>query len=563
MGGCRRPLCALVLFLSTQSFARLTTIVDSSSSGEYLEATAYLTRLPGPILAAQGRALREAFAEMLGVSQSQVRIDDASASARLGLEPNILRAKTRVDFTITVMLSLPDTFAAFKLQKKVMKGEYAKQFNCKGYELTGVKWLQLHGKPEMLTYAFIHVIMENRHSAEVSDAEVERLKGALGMYGHIPNFQDDISVVAKIQAAKHLDIEFKIEARSSKIDDTLMKVLKSGRLLSDVKNYLVSSNSELKLLQIEKPSVGFHILRATAGHKRTRRSHAGILVSFHCLVPDTDASHFKRHDGEVVLIYAAAATANLPARRFGIGAIDEQLAQLDVLVSMRMKTSVEAARLVGIINRGKFLLNQSHSLSQITTQPIHCRDAEISTLQTASSEQFSSAGLAGTGSQTAKRMRKSKKKAESEAEEIKGDVVIVIEDTTIFVCFFGFLFAGFLFMSYKFPDHVRDCIMGDWTRNRSWTPANAVVVDDVGGFTDHMSQSQMQHLMGDHSPLKGQGDRSLEATEADKGEYSTQIEMRAGQNSASVYGSAQRGARQSSQMVRRSTVGGAQGRPSI
>ena len=99
-----------------------------------------------------------------------------------------------------------------------------------------------------------------------------------------------------------------------------MKLLKSGQMLADAKKFLKSVGSPVKLLHIEKPRVGYHMLHSTASERAARqsRSHGGIIIEFHCLVEDSDVSHFKRHDGEVVLIYAVASSANVPARRIGI-----------------------------------------------------------------------------------------------------------------------------------------------------------------------------------------------------------------------------------------------------
>ena len=64
-------------------------LVDSGASDQYLEATAHLTRLPGPPKpTAHGEELRQAFAKMLGVPPAQLRVDDAASDALLGLDPD-------------------------------------------------------------------------------------------------------------------------------------------------------------------------------------------------------------------------------------------------------------------------------------------------------------------------------------------------------------------------------------------------------------------------------------------------------------------------------------------
>jgi hypothetical protein len=133
----------------------------------------------------------------------------------------------------------------------------------------------------------------------------------------------------------------------------------------------------VKLLQIEKPSLGYHILRESGKHIRTGRH-----INFHCLIKDTDVSHFIQHNGNEVLVYAAAAAANVSTLQFEISGIEEQLAQLDVTMTLRTKTSEDTERVVGIINQGKLRLGRQR-LANITAHEIRCRDAEIVAIHTA------------------------------------------------------------------------------------------------------------------------------------------------------------------------------------
>jgi hypothetical protein len=384
---------------------RVTSLVDTPSSDHYLEARVSLTRLPdiqeaitnkkrmrmrdpkdGRRVGSRAEDLRVAFAEMLGISKAQVQLDDSDTAAQRGIAPSILDfSRIGFSFSTTFMVSLPDTFAAYKLQKRMNKGDYPHIFECNGYKLDGIRWLQLHGKPRMLTFVFVHMIVENDHANDFSDEAKQHLLQALEWDGNL--LRGDIRVLGMVQSRAHLDVEFKIRAQTSESEEHIIFQLKSGKMKKDAITFLDSIGSPIKLLQIEFPSVGYHILREKK--MATKRNHAGILVDFHCLVADSDKSHFINHDGNVELVYAAAAAANMPARRFGISNIDEQLTQLDITMTLRTKTSVETARMVGIINRGKFRLNQSEPLKRITASEIRCRDAAISTLQTAEGHQFS------------------------------------------------------------------------------------------------------------------------------------------------------------------------------
>ena len=102
----------------------------------------------------------------------------------------------------------------------------------------------------------------------------ERLMEALEWNGNIEH--DDINLEGAVQSANHLDLEYKMRAASSKAEEHLMKLLKSGQMLADAKKFLKSVGSPVKLLHIEKPRVGYHMLHSTAAERAARQSENGF-----------------------------------------------------------------------------------------------------------------------------------------------------------------------------------------------------------------------------------------------------------------------------------------------
>jgi hypothetical protein len=152
------------------------------------------------------------------------------------------------------MVSLPDTFAAFKLQKRLNAGDYPNNFHCEGYELDDLKWLQLHGKPQMLTFLFIHVIIENDHHSEFTKEAVLRLCKAFERNGLL---HEDIEMLGRVQSRRHLDIEFKLKARTPALEESITKSLKTGRMLKETRGGCCMLNCILHT--VPTPALTLHL----------------------------------------------------------------------------------------------------------------------------------------------------------------------------------------------------------------------------------------------------------------------------------------------------------------
>jgi hypothetical protein len=393
-GALQRPalVCALFLLVAVASHEQVNPLHDAAEEEEksqYLEAMLHLRRLPAekgptgmPMDAAASEAdLRGAIATHLGVSTARVLLDTAGKAVRNGLDPGPAMENKPVDFSMKIMLILPNMKTAIQMLHSAVRGSYAEPWHAEIFDLQSIRWHQMHQKPEMVSYIFVHMAVQNPHNSEIDEEAQARLMDAIEWNGNIQH--KDVRFEGAVQSAKHLDLEYRMKAGDNVNEEELVSLLKSGRMLAEAKKFLSLIGSPLKLLRIDAPVVGYHILTAAAARREAQKHQVsnGFDLEFHCLVEDTDFLHFKNNDGEIVMAYGVAATARVPARSVAIKAIKETWANLDVTVSVNSNDIHRLNDMLRQINRGEFDLNDADQLVDafhaLTPKLVKCERASL------------------------------------------------------------------------------------------------------------------------------------------------------------------------------------------